>query len=662
MKKKNMIKYVLLPITIFFAAAGCISQRAPSSVLAAESKLPWEDIVLPEWRMCFSDSGNMAKLCSSHAGNGLTGRAKKIYDLLAVEIRKIAAAEKTSTQFTISVEELADQLQYSQEELGITLDSKEEQQKAIGRFMEREVITGEEMHVVYNALLADFPYELYWYDKAADGSFILSLDGAQIKNDSVKGKCLCVENADLTFGFLVDGYYGSEYRTNADRMETARKAAANAQKIIEEAAGMSDYRKLVYYREKICALTSYNAQAAQTKSPGNQNPWQLVYVFDEDSTTNAVCEGYAKAFQYLCDLTAFADEGIYSYIVTGTIAGDTGEGPHMWNIVHVGEYGNYLVDVTNSDRGMIGEDGQLFLAGSVFGNKTDGYCFQVSSKQVTYKYQDEMNSIYSSEDLILVNGSALKESDMHVHVWDETQTVDATCTVPGKRVAVCSVCGKAKAEELPAIGHTFEATVIRSQDKNTDTIALACKNDSSHRLVQYAGDAKTEHQIVELDVKESDGSWKYTLKMDVGDLTVGNVLWAYRLDTETGKYRMEDGRIKYTVEEDGSIVVSLRKNEIYRLLNTAEAETVNQKILKTITPKKPSMVVRKGKSVKFYLSSSLDMENVRNIVYTSSNKAVAKVFQNGKITAKKAGTAYVKAKVTLKNGMVRVVPVKIKVK
>ncbi len=662
MKIKNKIIGVLILIVLFSAAIVCISQRMPYSVLAAESATQRECIVLPEWRICFSDSDHTAKLRSSQAGKRLTGRGKKIYDLLAVEIKKIAAAEKASTQFTIPVEDLADQLQYSQDELGVSLDSKEEQQKAMGRFMEREVITGEELHVVYNTLLVDFPYELYWYDKAADESFILSLDGVEIRNDSIQGKCLCVEDAVLTFGFLVDGYYGSEYRTNADRMEIAKKAAANAQKIVEEAAGMSDYRKLVYYREKICALTSYNAQAAQTKSPGNQNPWQLVYVFDEDSTTNAVCEGYAKAFQYLCDLTAFADEGIYSYIVTGTIAGDAGEGPHMWNIVHVGEYGNYLADVTNCDKGMIGEEDQLFLAASVYGNMSDGYRFKVSSKQVTYKYQEEMINIYSKEDLSLVMGQALKESDIHVHTWEETQTVDATCTFPGKRVVVCSVCGRAKVEELPAIGHAYEVTVIRSKDKNTCTIALACKNDSSHRLVQYEGDAITEHQIVELEVKELDGRWKYTLKMDVRDLTVGNVLWAYRLDPETGKCRIEDGRTKYMVREDGSIDVSLRENETYRLLNTAEAETVNQEILKTITPKKPSVVVEKGKSVKFYLSSGLDMENVKNIVYTSSNKAVVKVSPNGKITAKKAGTALVKAKVTLKNEMVRVVSMKIKVK
>lgn len=68
-----------------------------------------------------------------------------------------------------------------------------------------------------------------------------------------------------------------------------------------------------------------------------------------------VCEGYSKAFQYLCDLS-----DITCYTVTGMMNGGTGEGPHMWNIVaNNGKY--YMADITNSDEGTVGEDGGLFL-------------------------------------------------------------------------------------------------------------------------------------------------------------------------------------------------------------------------------------------------------------------------------------------------------------
>ena len=46
---------------------------------------------------------------------------------------------------------------------------------------------------------------------------------------------------------------------------------------------------------------------------------------------------------------------------------------------------------------------------------------------------------------------------------------------------------------------------------------------------------------------------------------------------------------------------------------------------------------------------------VKKITYKSSKKSIAKVSKNGKITGKKAGTAAIKAKITLKNGMKKTV-------
>lgn len=32
----------------------------------------------------------------------------------------------------------------------------------------------------------------------------------------------------------------------------------------------------------------------------DNDPWQLIHVFDGDTTTNVVCEGCSKAFVYTC--------------------------------------------------------------------------------------------------------------------------------------------------------------------------------------------------------------------------------------------------------------------------------------------------------------------------------------------------------------------------
>ena len=117
--------------------------------------------------------------------------------------------------------------------------------------------------------------------------------------------------------------------------------------IVKEFQGYTETEKLYGYKEMICYLTSYNDDVTEDDEYGD--PWQLIYVFDGDDSTNVVCEGYSKAFQYLCDLS-----DITCYTVTGIMNGGTGEGPHMWNIVaNNGKY--YMADITNSDEGTVGK-------------------------------------------------------------------------------------------------------------------------------------------------------------------------------------------------------------------------------------------------------------------------------------------------------------------
>lgn len=53
-----------------------------------------------------------------------------------------------------------------------------------------------------------------------------------------------------------------------------------------------------------------------------------------------VCEGFAKAFKYLCDMT-----GLECYCISGTGNSVYERGPHMWNIVRINGYYHH-VDVT----------------------------------------------------------------------------------------------------------------------------------------------------------------------------------------------------------------------------------------------------------------------------------------------------------------------------
>ena len=87
-----------------------------------------------------------------------------------------------------------------------------------------------------------------------------------------------------------------------------------------------------------------------------------------------------------------------------------------------------------------------------------------------------------------------------------------------------------------------------------------------------------------------------------------------------------------------------------------------KEIKKTVKATKTSTNVKKKKTTKFPWSKKLNMANVDKITYTSSKKSVVTVNKNGKITAKKKGTAKVKAVVTLKDGTKKTVTMKVKVK
>ena len=193
---------------------------------------------------------------------------------------------------------------------------------------------------------------------------------------------------------------GSQYNPtqfNTSMLAAISVAVENAQSIVESSTGTL-LERLVGYKEKICELTSYNTAAVNNGWPYG-NPWQLVWVFDGDASTKVVCEGYSKAFKYLCDLSNF--NNAECLLVSGTMSGGTGAGAHMWNVMKMDDGRNYLVDVTNCDNGTIGYPNKLFMAYGPGGSYDDGYIFPTGSADMKYTYDDDTKALYSPSALTI---------------------------------------------------------------------------------------------------------------------------------------------------------------------------------------------------------------------------------------------------------------------
>lgn len=347
---------------------------APDEDVAGELESR-EVVVVPEIDMPGNDElfeGYIAQLFYGDSGVSMygsvgadrlpEGAAKDIYNTLKSNIQAVANGSRTSTEFDLGE---------------ITFAGAATNADALAKL-------DQIMENMLSYLLMDCPYDLYWFNKSTEGA--MGYRSSYYSNQP--------EKLMVKVSFIVaDEYRGSnQYEVKSDEVTKATAAAANATAIVDKYAAKPDYEKLRGYMEEICNLVSYNHDAAdKTTNTAYGNPWQLVWVFDGDDTTKVVCEGYSKAFQYLCDLSDF--NNAVCYTVTGTMAGGTGAGPHMWNIVTL-DGKNYLVDVTNCDGDSIGAPDMLFLAGAS-GSVADGYTCnfndrygQASSVKYTYDVEE----------------------------------------------------------------------------------------------------------------------------------------------------------------------------------------------------------------------------------------------------------------------------------
>ena len=328
------------------------------------------------------------------SGYRLPEPSLSLYKALRTRVSNVAAGKDGDTAFAISYGDVF-QNTFTAEELGVNdiIIDGSITQEAKDAAMATMKQNRSEIRVTEAVLclIADSPYELYWYDKSEGHgtkvSYTTSKYSANQTTITVQGtinvKMSVSRDYAVQAGTLDGEITYEEYTADTRYGASAQAAAENAAVIIAENRNKSDEEKMAAYRDAICALAEYNYEATESVPYGD--PWQLVWVFDGKPNTKVVCEGYAKAFQYLCEMGTTEATAI-------SIQGQT-NGSHMWNIVAIGGH-NYLVDLTNYDLGY-----DLYMKGYSDGDVSSGY--YIRHNRGTMKYTYNPGQTWSEADLTL---------------------------------------------------------------------------------------------------------------------------------------------------------------------------------------------------------------------------------------------------------------------
>ena len=609
------------------------------------------------------------------AFNYLSGINLELYCANVQELKKIASGDRESAVIEITDASLGKvEMTATAEELGVPILTVKDGKKVISDEAKRALTEKYSDRYDYsaqtllNAFLADLPYDLYWFNKASgQGGMKLQRMGSY----SATSKKITLKNARYVFSYTVSTEYarnGETYVVDQTDRHVLDTAVANAKAIVTKHASKGDRDKLDAYRLEICDLVKY--QMPLETSYGNA--WQLIWVFDGDPTTNVVCEGYAKAFSYLAQLSGFDSPRVEAKLVSGYISPDkTSASRHMWNVVRMDDGANYLVDVTGCDSA--GDD-RYFLKGAT-GSVADGY----TCSGRPYYYQASSVSAYGGGEELVLSGCNYGE-----HKLVPVKELKPTCTEDGHTAGdQCSVCklyfGDYKV--IPATGHTIvvkpgKAATCTVDGKTDEWDCSVCGEELvKPETIKARGHKKDGGTVTKRPTVFENGirTYKCPVCKEVVDeepidkleptltLSVSGTISMWNGEKRTVKaYGLARGdSVDSAISSDTGIVkVALTKTSgggVVTLWSRSKGGTATVTV-KLASGHKESFKVRvsvkttnikgvpgmktlkKGKT--YQLTPVLvPAGSTQKITYTSYNKAVATVSDTGLITAEKAGSA-----------------------
>lgn len=217
--------------------------------------------------------------------------------------------------------------------------------------------------------------------------------------------------------FYVEGYTYTEYTlgtllkkiTFTGSYSISREEAEQKQARIESyvnqcfvgmPTGADEYEKVKYIYEYLIHHTDYDASVKDSQN--------ICSVFLE---RKSVCQGYAKATQYLLNRA-----GIYSTLVLGRVVG--GEG-HAWNLVRIdGQY--YYVDTTWGDASYQ-EVGSSYPAGKIPTINYDYLCVTTEQMEQTHTF----DNVVELPDCTAMDANYYVREGVYFEDWDEEKIAAA---------------------------------------------------------------------------------------------------------------------------------------------------------------------------------------------------------------------------------------------
>lgn len=125
----------------------------------------------------------------------------------------------------------------------------------------------------------------------------------------------------------------------AESVKIRNQLDATAQTIISEHINdhQSDYDKVRSLHDYLKSNLEYDTVAATSHRPNERNIAEAHNIIGALLKNKCVCEGFAKAFKFLCDKI-----GLECWVVSGKGSSSIGAGPHAWNIVRINGYYHHV--------------------------------------------------------------------------------------------------------------------------------------------------------------------------------------------------------------------------------------------------------------------------------------------------------------------------------